>query len=63
MRIIVDFELCEGNAMCEDIAPEVFQVGDDDQVHLLVTEPGSELARTLELAVQRCPKQALILER
>src|SRR5438128_1268175 len=33
MRIVIDDELCEGNAECMKIAPEVFVVGDDDRDH------------------------------
>jgi ferredoxin len=28
MRVIVDPDLCEGNGVCEHIAPEMFRVGD-----------------------------------
>ncbi len=29
-RIKVDFDLCESNAMCEALAPDHFQVNDDN---------------------------------
>ena len=29
MRIVVDFDLCESNALCMGLAPEVFEVRDD----------------------------------
>ena len=29
MRVVVDFDLCESNAICMGIAPEVFEVRDD----------------------------------
>jgi len=61
MRIQVDRDLCEGNAVCMKMAPEVFAVGDDDQVEILIQQPGEELRAKVEAAVRRCPRQALAL--
>ena len=35
MRVNVDRALCESNAICMSIAPEVFEVGEDDVLHIL----------------------------
>ncbi len=59
MRIRIDEELCEGNAVCMKVAPAVFTVGDDDKAHLLVAEPGEDQRAAVEAAVRRCPRQAL----
>jgi ferredoxin len=61
MRVIVDEELCEGNAECMKIAPEVFVVGDDDRARLLVERPPESLRTRVEHAVRRCPRQALAI--
>ncbi len=61
MRVVVDFDLCESNAVCMQIAPEVFEVRDDDFLYILNETPGEELRGKLEEAVQRCPKQAISL--
>jgi ferredoxin len=61
MRIVVDHDLCEGNAVCVRVCPEVFTVGDDDQAHLLIENPGEPLRANVEAAVARCPRQALTL--
>ena len=29
-KVVVDFDLCESNAVCMAVAPEVFEVRDDD---------------------------------
>ena len=42
-RIQVDFDLCESNAICMQIAPEVFEVRDDDFLYILNEEPGEDL--------------------
>ena len=62
MRILVDRDLCEGNAVCMKVCPEVFTVDDDDQVRLLVEQPPEDLRAKVETAVRRCPRQALKLE-
>jgi ferredoxin len=31
VRVEVDYALCESNAVCMGIIPEVFDIGDDDQ--------------------------------
>lgn len=59
MRIVVDFDLCESNALCMAAAPEVFEVRDDDFLYVLNETPGEELRAKLEESVQRCPKQAI----
>ena len=62
MKIIVDRLMCEANGICEDLAPEVFSLDDDDELHLLVTEVPDGLVSDVEAAVHGCPKQALSLE-
>lgn len=62
MRVKVDFDLCESNAICMVVAPQVFEVRDDDFLYVLDEEPGEELRAEVEEAVHRCPKQAISLE-
>ncbi len=61
MRIVVDYDLCESNAICMGIAPEVFEVRDDDFLYLLTETPGEELREKIEESVRRCPKQAITI--
>ena len=61
MRVIVDPDLCEGNGVCEQVAPEMFRVGDDDRARVLLERPAEELRAKLEVAVRRCPRQAIRL--
>jgi ferredoxin len=61
MRVIVDQDLCEGNAVCERHAPEVFRVGDDDKARVLLEHPEEALRAKVELAVKRCPRAAIRL--
>jgi ferredoxin len=61
-KVVVDFDLCESNAICMGIAPEVFEVRDDDFLYVLQEEPSEELRPKVEEAVRRCPKQAIAIE-
>jgi len=61
MKVEVDFDLCESNAVCMGIAPEVFEVRDDDFLYILEENPGEELRPRLEEAVQACPRAAIKL--
>lgn len=61
MRVIVDWDRCESNAVCMQIAPEVFEVGDDDNLSVLQEEPAPEHHDRVRQAVERCPRQALSL--
>jgi ferredoxin len=60
--VVVDYDLCESNAVCMNIAPEVFEVRDDDFLYVLDETPADDLRPKLEEAVKRCPKQAIVLE-
>jgi ferredoxin len=62
MRVVVDFDLCESNAVCMNIAPEVFEVRDDDFLYVLQEEPDESLRAKIQEAVTRCPKQAIALD-
>ena len=63
MRVTVDRDLCESNAVCMRLAPEVFRVGEDDQLVIKQERPAEALRARVEEAVRRCPKQALSLVR
>ncbi|MGA2529048.1 MAG: ferredoxin [Acidimicrobiales bacterium] len=59
MRIVVDYDLCESNAVCMDILPEVFEVRDDNFLYLLNEHPPEEYREKLTQAVASCPKKAI----
>jgi ferredoxin len=62
MKVVVDFDLCESNAVCMGIAPQVFEVRDDDFLYVLSENPPAELQDKVREAAERCPKQAITLE-
>ncbi len=61
MKVIVNHDLCEGNARCVLAAPEVFQLQNDDQSYVLIERPGEDLRPKVEQAVRYCPRQAISL--
>jgi ferredoxin len=62
MRVSVDHDKCEGHAKCEQAAPEVFQVRDDDKSYVLIEEPDESLWAKVRQAEKICPRQAVIIE-
>ena len=62
MRIKVDFDLCESNALCEAMAPEVFELDDDDYLQLRTEEATEGNVDNVRRAVAACPRAAISLE-
>jgi ferredoxin len=62
MKIKVDYDLCESNALCEGLAPEVFELDDDDFLQLKTDETTPENIDNVKRAVAACPRTALSLE-
>ncbi|KUI19623.1 ferredoxin [Mycobacterium sp. GA-1285] len=61
MRVEVDLDKCTGHGICESIADEVFEVGDDGIVLIHEPErPESDRDR-MQQAVTQCPAAALRL--
>jgi ferredoxin len=61
VRVDVDRDACEANAVCAGLVPEVFEVDDDDSLHILVDEIPGRLTDGVRHAVSSCPKAALRL--
>jgi ferredoxin len=62
MKVSVDWDLCESNAICMGVVPEVFEVRDDDNLYVLQPEPPAELHERLRHTVRLCPKLAISLQ-
>jgi ferredoxin len=61
MKIEVDFDKCESNAVCMQVAPAYFEVRDDDFLYVLKEEVADGDLGAVQEAVDRCPKQAITL--
>ncbi|MDQ1417871.1 MAG: ferredoxin [Acidimicrobiaceae bacterium] len=62
MRVVVDFDKCNSNAVCMAVAPEVFEVRDDGYLYILQEEPPDALRPKMEDAVRQCPTGAISVE-
>jgi ferredoxin len=57
-RVQVDRNLCEGHALCVELAAEVFGVDSGDQA-TCVGSLADEMREQVEAAVAACPRQAI----
>ena len=60
-QIELDADLCQGHAMCELEAPDVFKVPKRGTVEIVDPEPSDDLRPDVERAVEMCPTQALFI--
>ncbi len=61
VRVHVDMNLCQSNGQCELVAPEIFELGDDDVLRWKGTVDPSLRQKALD-AVEACPMQAISVE-
>jgi ferredoxin len=61
MKVEVDWDLCESNGVCMGIAPEVFDLGDDDMLTVLQPEVTPENEEQIRDAIRQCPRQAIFI--
>ena len=62
MKVHVDRDACEANAVCAGLVPEVFEVDDEDVLHIKVEDVPDGFADAVRHAVRSCPKAALSVE-
>lgn len=61
MKIEVDYDKCQSNAVCMQIAPSVFEVRDDGFLYILQESPPEDMRSLMDQAVANCPTQAISL--
>jgi ferredoxin len=60
MRVEVDRDRCEGNAVCLGIAPDLFDLDDEDYA-VVKADPIPDVQEDLaEQAIAECPRVALV---
>jgi ferredoxin len=63
MKVRIDEDLCQGHALCNFSAPEVFRLRDEDGHAELTGAPWSpELEEQARRAALGCPEQAIVVE-
>ncbi|MBF6134137.1 ferredoxin [Nocardia otitidiscaviarum] len=61
MKVTVDLDQCEANGICIGIAPDVFDLDDEDILHITAAEVPADQEDDVRTAVAQCPKAALKL--
>ena len=62
MKIVVDLNQCDLHGLCVEAAPEVFEIGDDGVLHVLIEAPDQSLRAKVDRAVRECPTGAIAIE-
>jgi ferredoxin len=62
LKVVVYFDKCNSNAVCQAAAPEVFEVREDNFLYLLQEEPPENLRAKVEAAARGCPTKAISIE-
>lgn len=57
----IDPEKCAACGNCEEICPEVFELGDDDCSHVIIDD-AEGLKACIEAAIENCPEDAIIFD-
>ncbi len=55
----IDAGKCRGHGQCELIAPEVFELGEDDRGHVIADPVPASCAAAMHDAVLMCPEGAI----
>ncbi len=63
MKIVVDYDKCQGVGMCESLSPEIFQVQANGDLDLTTDTVPHGQEEEVRQAVHACPNFALRLER
>ena len=58
-KISVDWDLCESNGICEAMAPDVFELDDDDMLQVEDPAVTDENRERVQRAVAGCPRAAI----
>lgn len=56
-HILIDKELCVGDGLCTDIAPDVFELDEDGKP--VITDPNTKWPENLVWLAKNCPVEAL----
>jgi ferredoxin len=60
MRVEVDHDRCEGNAVCVGIAPDLFDLDDEDYAVVKSDPVPDDQVGLAEQSIAECPRAALI---
>ncbi len=61
MKVTADFDRCVSNAVCVGIAPDVFEIDEDNYLQFRTDEVTEDNEARIREAVRSCPTSALSL--
>jgi len=59
MKVQVNEDMCEGHGKCQNAAPAVFRLREDDVSEVIVDVVPAEEVERVERAIRLCPRQAI----
>jgi sterol 14alpha-demethylase len=62
LRIVLDRDLCQGHAVCVGESPELFRIGADGKVELVLDTLPPDLADQARAAARFCPTRTIYVE-
>ena len=62
MKIVVDKSKCSSIGLCEATAADIFAIGADGALHIVMDDIPEDRRTDLEQACENCPTQALSIE-
>jgi ferredoxin len=62
VRVIVNRDRCEGNAVCLGVAPDIFDLDDEDYAVVKTDPIPADQEELAEQAIAECPRAALVRE-
>ena len=61
-KVVVDLSVCNLHGLCVETAPEVFEIGDNGELHVLNETPPEDLRAKMDRAARECPTGAISIE-
>ena len=62
MKVIVDASRCQGHTVCNMIAPEIFELSDEDgHAFVLIDTVPAQLEAKVQRAAANCPERAVLI--
>jgi ferredoxin len=62
MKVVVDRSKCSSIGLCEATASDIFEIGADGGLHVLMDDVPEDRRIDLEQACENCPTKALSIE-
>jgi ferredoxin len=62
ISVHIDTDKCEGHGLCVQLAPEIFDLS-DDEIAFCTTSPNAGQLSVVNAAAAACPRQAITVAR